>query len=85
MTADRSTKPVLLMKVTTLDPVEPLTPLEVHRRTDVPMSWLLRMLDRGKISHVKSSWLRLIQSSELDNIKAMYDKYLSRRKTKVKK
>lgn len=69
------------MKIKTLDPVEPLTPMEVSRKTDVPMAWLLRMLDRGKISHVKSSWLPLIKSSELDKISDLYADYLSRRKS----
>jgi hypothetical protein len=72
------------MKVTVLDPVEPLTPVEVSRRTDVPMNWLLRMLDRNKISHTKTSWLRLIKSSDLDEIREMYDDYISRRKTKTR-
>ncbi|GIV59019.1 helix-turn-helix domain-containing protein [Rhodocaloribacter litoris] len=70
------------MKVTVLDPVEPLTPVEVCRQTGVPMDWLQRMLDRNKISHVKSSYLRLINSSDLDEIRAMYDEYVSRRKKK---
>ena len=70
------------MKVRVLEPVEPLTPLEVSRTADVPMSWLLRMLDRGKITYAKSSWLRLIKSSEIDNIRALYDDYQNRRKKK---
>ena len=72
------------MKVTVLDPVEPLTPREVSRKTGVPMSWLLRMLDRGKIKYARSSWLRLINSSDLDDIREQYDKYLSKRKKKRK-
>ncbi|ARA93188.1 MAG: hypothetical protein D6685_16645 [Bacteroidetes bacterium] len=70
------------MKVTVLDPVEPLTPVEVCRKADVPMDWLQRMLDRGKISHTRTSWLRLIQSSDLEEIRAMYAAYLSKRKTR---
>lgn len=76
----RTNKFLILMKVTTLDPVEPLTPGEVSRRTDVPMDWILRMLDRNKISHTKTSWLRFIKSSDLDEIRAMYDEYVERRK-----
>lgn len=68
------------MKVKVLDPVEPLTPHEVSRRAGVPMAWLLRMLDRNKISHVKSSWLRLIKSSDIDDISQMYADYMARRK-----
>ena len=69
---------LLKMKVTVLEPVEPLTPVEVSRRADVPMAWLLRMLDRGKIPFSKSSWLRLIKSSELDNIRSLYQEYADR-------
>ncbi|MEM6648280.1 MAG: hypothetical protein AAF730_18715 [Bacteroidota bacterium] len=60
------------MPVRVLEPVEPLTPPEVSRRANVPMDWLLRMLDRGKIKCTRSSWLRLINSSDLDRIRAMY-------------
>ncbi|GIV58447.1 MAG: hypothetical protein KatS3mg042_1360 [Rhodothermaceae bacterium] len=69
------------MKVTVLEPVEPLTPVEVCRRTGVPMDWLLRMLDRNKIAHVKSSYLRLINSCDLDAIRAMYEAHLNRRRS----
>lgn len=72
------------MKVTVLDPVEPLTPVEVSRRTDVPMPWLLRMLDRDKIKHTKTSWLRLIKSSDLDDIKTMYAEYIAKRNSRSK-
>lgn len=69
------------MKVTVLEPVEPLTPVEVCYKTGVPMNWLQRMLKRDKISYDKSSWLRLIKSSDLDDIKQMYAEYCAKRKT----